>query len=328
MIQSMMKINLLLLIFLNACSFETEASDRRQSIVNFYVYNTVKNPSIKEGKASITFHFNSFNFNDIPKAYQTIIYYSINGKSDTLFLDSTLSQTIELKSGKTNFKFWAGPGYDEVIADSINILSQTTNDAQVSFNAENMLIEVDKPVIYFQSPVKLDFKLTVTPKNEFSFTYPSYKDNWKGTLYPSGEIEIGNQKYPYLFWDSKQEFRLEKHSNGYHISKKEVIPFLEKQLSNAGLTSTEKTDFITYWGPRLTQYESVFIQFYLQEDCDQFARIQCEPKPEAINRLYIGFSKWDESLISFLHPVELHSFNRSGFNLLEWGGFELKSIEL
>jgi hypothetical protein len=131
-----------------------------------------------------------------------------------------------------------------------------------------------------------------------------------------------------LFWDSKQDFKLTNQSNGYHISTKEVVPFLEKQLSNAGLTAIEKTDFITYWGPRLTQYESVFIQFYLQENCDQFATIQCDPKPTAINRLYISFSEWNETFTSLLHPMELPAFKRDGFNILEWGGFELKTINL
>ncbi|AEA42235.1 hypothetical protein [Fluviicola taffensis] len=323
-----MNIKIILFILMGVFSSHSFAEERIKSYPNFQIYNTAKNTSLKNGTANITFHFVSDNFYNTPKGYQTIIYYSINEKTDTLFLDSTFTQTIQVKSGKTNFKFWAGPGYNEVIADSIDISNQTTNDAQVNFYSENMVIEVDKPVIYFQSPIKLDFKLAVTPKTEFSFTYPAYKDFWKGTVYPTGEIEIENQTYPYLFWDSKQIFSLKNHSNGYHISKQEVIPFLEKQLSNAGLTSTEKTDFITYWGPRMTQYESVFIQFYTQEDCDQFATLQCEPRPEAINRLYIGFSEWNETLTPFLRPTDLNSFDRSGFNLLEWGGFELITPEL
>ena len=103
---------------------------------------------------------------------------------------------------------------------------------------------------------------------------------------------------------------------------------MESQLSNAGLTRIEKTDFITYCGPRLMQYESVFVQFYLQDDCNQFATIQCDPVPAAINRLYIAFSEWNENLKANLHPMELPAFKRTGFNVLEWGGFELKSIEL
>lgn len=323
-----MKIAYLVFFTLVLLAFKSNAFEQRKSVPAFYIYNTTKNTTIKNGEAKLILHFNSPNFSDIPSGYQTIIYYSINDLVDTFILDASFSYTVQLKATKTVFKFWAGPGYDEVISDTIQIENQTMSDAQINFNSENTMIEVDKPVIYFQSPVKLDFSLQVNPTNDFTFTYPVYKDQWKGTLYPTGEIKINNQNYPYLFWDSKQTFRLKDQANGYHISKSEVISFLEKQLSNAGLTAAEKTDFITYWGPRLTKYESVFIQFYLQEDCNQFATIQCEPKPSAINRLYIGFSEWNETLNPFLHPMELPAFKRDGFNLLEWGGFELKTIEL
>lgn len=322
-----MKIVALILI-LASLVFKVNASEQLKSISGFYIYKTTKNTALKPGKAKLTLHFNSPNFSDIPTGYQTIIYYSVNQSEDTLVLDASFTATIELPAVQTIFKFWPGPGYDEIISDTIQIQDQTDHEAQVYFQSENMMIEVDKPVIYLQSPVKMDFSIRVKPTNDFTFTYPVYKDQWKGTLHPTGEIEINQQKYPYLFWDSKQVFTFKKHLNGYHVSKAEVIPFLEEQLSNANLTSTEKTDFITFWGPRLTHYESVFIQFYLQEDCNQFASLECEPKPTAINRLYIAFSEWNDKLEPFTHPVELPAFQREGFNVLEWGGFELTSIEL
>ncbi len=322
-----MKIVALILI-LASLVFKVNASEQIKSISGFYIYKTSKNMSVSKGEAKFTLHFYSQNFSDVPKGYETIIYYSVNDLIDTLVLDSSFTTSIQIPMGKTVFKFWPGPGYNEVISDTIEVTDQTEYEAQVYFLSENLMIEVDKPVIYLQSPVKLDFSIRIKPTNEFTFTYPAYKENWKGSVYPTGEIEIGKQKYPYLFWNSKQAFSLKKHANGYRVSRADVISFLEKQLSNAGLTSTEKTDFITFWGPRLTQYESVFIQFYLQEDCNQFAHLECEPMPTAINRLYIAFSEWNYQLESFTHPVELPAFKREGFNLLEWGGFELKSIEL
>lgn len=317
-----------LFLLLNLLAFAVKASDQRKSVPGFYIYKTTKNTSITNGKAKITLHFNSPNFTDIPLGYETIIYYSVNNITDTLILDETFNETLEIPAAQTVFKFWPGPGYNEVISDTVQIENQTENDAQVNFFSENMLIEVDKPVIYLQSPVKLDFSIRVVPATDFTFTYPVYKDQWKGTLFPTGQIEINGQKVPYLFWDSKQEFVFKKHTNGYQISKKDIVSFLENQLSNAGLNSTEKTDFITYWGPRLMQYESVFIQFYLQEDCNQFATIQCDPAPIATNRLYIAFSKWNDNLKTYVHPIDLPAFKRDGFNVLEWGGFELKTIEL
>jgi hypothetical protein len=317
-----------LFLLLTLLAFAAKASDQQKSIPGFYVYKTTKNTSITNGKATITLHFNSSNFTDIPLGYETIIYYSVNESADTLVLNEAFTGTLEIPSTKTVFKFWPGPGYDEIISDTIQIENQTENEARVNFNSENLMIEVDKPVIYLQSPVKLDFSIRIVPTNGFTFTYPNYTNEWKGILHPNGQLEINNQKYPYLFWDSKQEFRLKKHTNGYRISKKEVIPFLENQLSAAGLTPTEKTDFISYWGPRLTKYENIFVQFYLQETCDQFATIRCDPAPDAVNRLYIAFSEWNDQFENYIHPIQLPTFKRDGFNILEWGGFELKSITL
>ena len=317
-----------LFVLLIGFVFAAKASDYRKSVTGFYIYKTTPNNSVKNGEASLTLHFNAPNFTDIPSGYQTIIYYSVNELVDTLVLDSLFSANIRVPAKKTVFKFWPGPGYEEVITDSVLIENQTDNEAKVNFLSWSTLIEVDKPVIYLQSPCSVDFSIRVNPVSDFTFTYPAYKDSWKGTLDPSGQMTINGKNYPYLFWDSKQEFNPGKHTNGYHISRQEVLPFLEGQLSNAGLNYCEKTDFITYWGPRLMNYEHVFLQFYLQEECDQFATIQCDPAPTAINRLYIGFSEWNDRFEKYLHPIELPAFKRNGFNILEWGGFEFKSIAL
>lgn len=317
-----------LFVLLMGFVFAAKASDLRKSVPGFYIYKTISNKSVKNGEASLTLHFNAPNFRDIPSGYQTMIYYSVNEFVDTLVLDSLFSANIRIPAKKTVFKFWPGPGYEEVITDSMLIGNQTDNEAQVNFLSWSTMIEVDKPVIYLQSPHKVDFSIRVNPANDFTFTYPAYEDSWKGTLDPSGQMTINGKKYPYLFWDSKQEFIPGKHPNGYRISRQEVISFLEEQLSNTGLNYREKTDFITYWGPRLMKYENVFLQFYLQEACDQFATIQCDPAPTAINRLYIGFSEWNDRFEKYIRPIEFPTFKRNGFNILEWGGFEFKSIEL
>lgn len=307
-------------------AFTGRGGNQLESIPGFSLYNTVQRPGLKDGEAQINLHFNG-NFARIPPGYQSVVYYSVNEVNDTMFVGSDLSHTLTLKAGKTVFKFWPGPGYNEVITDSVEIGNQTVSEAIVSFTSRHQVIEVSKPVIYLQSPVERNFTLRVNPPNGFRFTYPPYSGQWQGTVYPNGTIQIGEASYPYLFWDSKQEFQFKKHTNGYQIDQKDLVSFLEKQLSHAGLTTAEKTDFITYWGPRMAQYDTVFIQFYLQQDCDQFALINCTPQP-VINRLYIGFSEWNDALIPYLLPLELPAFERTGFNLLEWGGCEFNPLIL
>lgn len=317
---------LILLVF--GTIFPAHAAVQFKKAPEFYLYNSQPNKDLKVGTALVTLRFRIPNFRNIPPGFETVVYYSVNDKTDTLFLDSSMTQTLEIKSGKTRFKFWGGPGYSEIISDSIDIQSQTTQDAYVRFSLNYIQVEVDKPVIYFQSPQLLDFSLQVIPNGTFSFTYPPYSNEWKGKVHPNGQIEISGKRYPYLFWDSKQQFQLQKTASGYQVAKTEVLSFLEKQLSDLGLSSNEKADFITYWGPKMIQYESVFVQFYLQESCDQFATLHCDPQPEQINRIYLAFSEWDESFRSYLNPVVQTPFVRTGFNLLEWGGFEIKFPDL
>ena len=298
--------------------------DEENFISRFQLYQTRKNLSLPEGESKMILHFNPSDFSVIPPGYEQVIYYALNKREDTLMLGPTFTDTLSFQAGPVVLQFWAGPGYEEIITDTIRFEAQTEYEAGIVFHPESIRVRVSKPVIYLQTPVEQTFTLQVHPAGTFSFTYPAYSGAWKGTVYPNGEIAINNQRYPYLFWDSEQAFQLEKEANGYHISQKEVIPFLENTLSHAGFTFAEKADFITYWGPRLTQFESVFIRFYAQEACNRFANLQCEPEPESTHRLYIAFSEWSETLTPYLGEIELPRFKRRGFHLLEWGGFEFK----
>ena len=88
------------------------------------------------------------------------------------------------------------------------------------------------------------------------------------------------------------------------------------------LNSTEKTDFITYWGPILERSEYALVQFIIDDDYnDKIAEMNIDPKPDALRRVYILCSELDNPTIGLeLIPQNFESFERKGFTVVEWGG--------
>jgi hypothetical protein len=197
-----------------------------------------------------------------------------------------------------------------------------------------------KPVIYAYSDKPLQFNLTINPTGKFSFTYPQINENntWAGMQIDAhGKLTDNKGKqFPYLFWESINEpfaFAYKKEQSkwaGSLVDQKDIVAFLERKLTELGLTSIEQTDFITFWAPRMTHYSSCFIQFLVDEEYDQVAAMKCTPTPQNCRRVYLLFTGMDnasaQAQLIKQNAVEQHftSFKRNGFTLLEWGGSELE----
>jgi len=141
-----------------------------------------------------------------------------------------------------------------------------------------------------------------------------------------------------LFWESKklEPIRFLEGNNfiyGVVLKREDVLTYLDSVLNFMNFNSKEKTDFITYWGPRLVQKDYSFVQFQIQDDCNQFAKYEIYPTPDNLNRLFILFYCFDNkqefhaNLTKEIKKQEFKSFSRSGFNLLEWGGIEIGKIK-
>lgn len=193
------------------------------------------------------------------------------------------------------------------------------------------MIEVDKPVIYVYSPEKQDVEIEIKPKGEFTFTYPTYKESWSFSANQVGEIEMDGKQYPYLFWEAKQEGLYflpgtDIMPNSYQVNAEEVIPFLEKELTKLGLNDREKTDFITFWGPRMVAHDVSLVQFFIDDDySEQIAELNITPAPESSRRIYMIFSPLDSFLKGLkTSPGNYPKFERNGLTLIEWGGSQVE----
>ncbi|MFT4601858.1 MAG: hypothetical protein ACI857_002043, partial [Arenicella sp.] len=105
-----------------------------------------------------------------------------------------------------------------------------------------------------------------------------------------------------------------------------VIKFLEASLNGLGFNQTEKTDFITFWAPKMLKSNFVFVQFIWDEDYDkQIATLDVSPKPDASRRVYMYFKGYDALPEIETTTQSFEGFERKGFTLFEWGGTEIKT---
>ncbi|MES2587520.1 MAG: hypothetical protein V4622_00990 [Bacteroidota bacterium] len=192
-------------------------------------------------------------------------------------------------------------------------------------------ISTEKPVIYAYNSSDIDVSIKLNPVGNLCFTYPqiSPSNSWEMTLKNNNFVDSKGNEYPYLFWDSKQKgVKFMKNENGILfgevLAKEDVISYLDSTLSAVGFNSREKTDFITYWGPKLTQNNYVFMQFMTQNECKEFADYTILPKPDHFNRFYMLFTGYEKLPGKLeLVPNDFVPFKRDGFHVLEWGGSEV-----
>lgn len=233
---------------------------------------------------------------------------------------------IEFKTtpGEHKFQFYYNQLYHEVYTQSLSVSSQQINryEVRLTLITDRMIRKVAKPVIYLYPEEETEVDVHVNINGIDPFFYPEYNNGWKCTAQPDGTLTINDASYNYLFWeatgaDHLMSLNLHK---GFVVDAENVIPFLEKKLSLAGLTPKEQTDFITYWGPIMTKHDHNYVRFIFNEDCDKFAKLEITPKPDNLYRIYILTAPVSADYSAT--GQEITPINRSGFTAIEWGGQE------
>lgn len=189
------------------------------------------------------------------------------------------------------------------------------------------MMDVDKPVIYLYSENELNAEIKFTCKGDLTFTYPTYNDAWN-VVVKGNQITASGKTYPYLFWEAETNelnYEIENQTiNGFLIKTDSVVDFLENSLTALGLNSTEKTDFITFWAPRMISKPYALVQFFIDDVyAEKISEMTITPTPDAMRRVFMMFTPLDHDEINLtVLPQELNSFQRKGFTVLEWGGSE------
>lgn len=197
----------------------------------------------------------------------------------------------------------------------------------------------EKPIIYCYSetPIQFDFKLK--PVGNLTFAYPTLNANqsWNMKL-ENNELTDSKtqQKYPYLFWESEQNEvnflgeNIKQYKNEIEasiVSKARIVAFLDSTLTAVGFNSQEKTDFITYWGPRMQSSNYYLIQFIQDVACESIASYEINPKPDHLNRFYMIFMENETADFPYIAlPQKLKALDRNGFYMVDWGGIAINLV--
>lgn len=307
------------LVNIASSCFSKQADE--EAIPTLLLDETKLEPSLSSNESKYVFVFRNF-WDD---AISRTISYSIDGVSSTAILIDKTKFEIVTKPGNHIFQFYYSSDYLEVYTDSLEILPQYQNDYSIYLNYSEIEILSEKPIIYLYpvSDTAVTVKLKVS--GELTFTYPEYKNGWEFIARPNGDLTFGDDTYNYLFWESTQKYSMnyDEFAVGFHVKGEDATSFLQKTLIEAGLTSKERTDFITYWAPRLAQNEMNFIRFEFNESCNRFAELEITPKPDELYRIYMLW--FPTTSITKTTPQEIKTVIREGFTVIEWGGQELQS---
>lgn len=293
----------------------------------YQITKTVRSKYLKANQSRIRFTAKSIPAN-VSGSNQ--IVYSIDSKMDTANLNVNNAFFITTTPGNHVFQFFYSETYYEIYTDSISFKGGYQTNIDLLFAISETRYMTEKPVIYLYPETTQSVQVKLAPVGQLQFTYPEYGTGWDLSVAPNGTITHNGNNYPYLFWDAKTRFnRSSNFTEGYLVDQSNVVTFLEEQLTKIGLNNVEKTDFITYWGPRLIGKERVFIQFIWGTSADQFGKLDITPEPDHVNRLYIVWSGIDAATtIKTPSPQLLPTFDRSGFDVLEWGGTEIAIEDL
>lgn len=289
-------------------------------------YRIVKNEidqKVPWHRAKVIFHVRS---GAISK--ETTLMFGDNGWEKTIDLDDSKSFEFLVRPGKHQFMIYLNDQYREIITDSILFEVRHLVEIDLYFKSVHTNQLVKKPVIYLYPTKGMDVEVKLQPTGSLTYTYPKYNDSWKVHATPEGKIKVGKNEFHYLFWEAEQELSIQDLiQNGVYLPKMEVEAYLEKTLTEFGLNSYEKADFMTFWMPQILSCveETIYLSFLYNEGCNIFAQIDVFPPPDEMGRIYLlwkpvanvkttNFSK---------EYIPIPQLKRSGFTLIEWGGVQL-----
>lgn len=178
-----------------------------------------------------------------------------------------------------------------------------------------------KPAIYLYPTKKENVNVKVNTTGFFTLTIPDYNSStgWNVIANPDGIIEANNNRYPYLYYESKvPDSKITKPQNGYVVTQNELSQLFQTLLPKLGLNNKEMKEFTDYWTKALPHSPYYFVGIMEKESIDQIEPLDINPSPDSIIRVRLYFEMLEKS-ISVKQPV-ITTPQRNGFTVVEWGG--------
>lgn len=336
----MTKIKPFLLVVLMLSAFLAQAKIP-EYVPPFKIISDTLDPDVAPGKCLIT---GVVNYNEQPVNEATIKAYNydkVSYQSEmTLLVNSNKLGNIRMLVDTSTYYLTAWkPGTGTAYVEGVKFKSGHHIIIEI-YLPDEMMDVVEKPVIYAYSEEDLDASIQLNTDMDLNFTYPLIEQGhiWNFTTTAHG-LEINDKTYPYLFWDAfaynglTHKYHGEQ-VEGFFIEGYTAIEFLEEKLSKLGLNQKEQTDFITYWAPRMINYNYVLVNFLVDEDYNEISTMNISPNPNEIRRVFMMYTGVND-IYSF-PDIELYTPNygdlpklkRDGFTIIEWGGSEIEMKKL
>jgi hypothetical protein len=309
-------------------SVSSFAGEHIEKMISYYVsYEADSTLSSTATKVKISCQFSE---GDLEGKHE--LRYGWNGSDLTAQLSATNDVDLYPPVGSYRFQFYYSEEYNEIETDSIEVKPGVVTHIHLYFQHLYIHHAVKKPVIYLYPETTTAVSVDLKTVGALTFTYPLLNNGWNVVAQPDGTLTCNGKDYPYLFWEAEQNVQNPFKSDqftGFKVAGKDAVAFLEEKLTLIGFNDRERTDFITFWGPQLAANNYTNITFQFNESCNQYANLSIFPQPENINRVYMVWSKTDvNALDKTITPQVLPTLNRSGFDVLEWGGVEIMNVEL
>jgi len=179
-----------------------------------------------------------------------------------------------------------------------------------------------KPLIYIYPKVNTNVTIKLGYPNLLTTTYPKYKNGWNVIAKPNGDlIDKDGKTYYGLYWEGYNNIK-EDFKDGFVVSKKDTISFLEEKLKILGLNQRETNEFIIYWLPKLEENDYNLIRFKDINSINEQMPLDINPSPDSIIRVFMVYKPIKDKVN--IKEQELASPKRDGFTVIEWGGSLVK----
>ncbi len=313
---------LLFLPFIAICLAFDIGEKSPESTPEYEVTAVKPDANLPKGTGMIVFNFydeNGFTHDSIRMSY--------NGVEKKVLPTQKGKVYLSVKGGNYKFQFYLDSEHYEVYTDSINIQLMHQTSISVWFMNSTIPVIAEKPVIYVYPDKTQHVNIQLDVNGKLGFTYPAYNSGWDFTADPDGTIHMNDKIYSYLFWDGEANVSLgeKERQSGFIVQRDSLVTFFEDKLTVMGLNAREQEDFITYWCPRMTFYQSCFVHFIFNDDYDKVSTMNITPEPDHLFRVFMVWSGSMEAGTQTVLSQEIPTAQRDGFTVIEWGGAEISA---
>ncbi|NDO18925.1 copper amine oxidase N-terminal domain-containing protein [Lachnospiraceae bacterium MD329] len=268
---------------------------------------------------------------EVQNAPSISIYYGYEPTYDELYKGSKPYKTVKSKfiGNKIEWLLYKEDNYMQAIYKDENLyyhLYAYTQDAEQQQEFIDLISTIElngagkggKPVIYLYPEKEQEINVKLDLDGKFTFTYPEYNNGWTVIAKPDGTIISGEKEYSYLFWEGEMLNFKPDFKEGFVVKGSDSAEFLQKTLSEMGLTPKEYNEFIVYWAPQMQENEYNKI-YFAKEEYEQTAKLEIIPEPDSVLRVFMVYEPATADTV--LQKQEIKPFERKGFTVVEWGGY-------